>query len=106
MRQKIRENLRTVFINPKFTVLIKKEHSEDSWLHNAGYHNLVKQMGMRSESFEGMRLIVELAVLNCFLLLYHHAPGRISGSSNHTEGFLPKDSCTVHIVHVQLPEVV
>ena len=37
-----------------------------------------------------MTLIVELAALNCFLLLYH-APGRISGTPNLTAGFLPDD---------------
>ena len=65
-------------------------------------------MSIRSKSFEGMRLIDELAALNCFLLLYH-APGRISGTSNHTAGFLPKDPYTVRrsiIVYVQVSEVV
>ena len=51
-------------------------------------------MGTRSKFFEGMRLTIELAVLNCFLLLYH-APGRISGTSNQTAGFLPNDPGTV-----------
>ena len=55
-------------------------------------------MGIRSNSFEGMRLIIQLAALNFFLLL-HHAPGRISGTSNHTAGFLPNDPGAVRIVH-------
>ena len=50
--------------------------------------------------FEVMRLIVELASINCFLLLYH-APGRISGISNDTAGFFTNDPgavrrCVVH----------
>ena len=64
-------------------------------------------MGIRSKSFEDMRLILELAALNCCLLLYH-APRRISGTSNQTAGFMPNDPGTVRkcVVHVHLPEVV
>ena len=64
-------------------------------------------MDIKFKIFEGMRLIGELAALSWFLLLYH-APGRISGTSNHTADFLPKDSGTVRkcVVHVNLREVV
>ena len=47
-------------------------------------------MGIRSNSFEGMRQVIELAALNCSLQLYQ-APGRILGTSNYTAGFLPND---------------
>ena len=54
-------------------------------------------MGESSKTLEYMRLIIELAALNCFLLLYH-APGGISGTSNHTAGFLPlNDSGTLRL---------
>ena len=75
---------------PKIYVSCKKKDLEGFWLHNACYHNFVKRMGTRSKSFEGIWLILELAALNCFLLLYH-APGRISGTSNQTADFLPND---------------
>ena len=51
-------------------------------------------MGIRSKSFEGIRLVIEITALNCFLLLYH-APGRVLGTSNDTTGFLPNDPGTV-----------
>ena len=53
-----------------------------------------ERMRVRSKSFEGMRLIIELALLNGFSLLYH-APRKISDTPNHTAGFLPNDPDTV-----------
>ena len=66
MRQTIRENVRIASLNPKFMVLIKRVYLEGFWFHNACSHNFVKRISTRSKSFEGMRLITELAALNCF----------------------------------------
>ena len=97
MRLKTRENFKKASFNPKFTVFYKNVYLkglELSWFRHARYHNFIKQMDIRFKSVEGMRLTIELAALNCFSLLYH-APGRVSGTSNHTRGFLPNVPGTV-----------
>ena len=53
-----------------------------------------ERMCIRSKSFEGMRLIIELASLNGFSLLYH-APRKILDTPNHTAGFLLNDPGTL-----------
>ena len=53
-----------------------------------------ERMCIRSKSFEVMILIIGLASLNGFSLLYH-APRKILDTPNHTAGFLPNDPGTV-----------
>ena len=53
-----------------------------------------ERMCIRSKSFEDMRLIIELASLKGFSVLYH-APRKILDTPNHTAGFLPNDPGTV-----------
>ena len=99
------ENLGTASLNPKFMVLLKKVYSEGSWLHNARYHGFVKRMGIRSNSFERMRLRIELAwrltvFYYCIMLLEEFkAPQTILQVSC----LMTLAQC---VVHVHLPKVV